>query len=77
MLSQERADFTVKYVDEDDSAYEELLALGFRLVPVTVIGPRIIKGYDPAAIRDALAAARSQADVQSPPDPTAARTRSE
>jgi hypothetical protein len=67
----------VKYVDDDEAAYDELLALGFRLVPVTVIGPRIIKGYDPSAIMDALAAARSQSDVQSPPDPTAAHKPSE
>ena len=67
----------MKCVDEDDAAYGELLALGFRLVPVTVIGPRIIKGYDPAAIKDALAAARDQPDVQSPPDPTAAHKPSE
>jgi hypothetical protein len=72
LLSQERADFTVKYVDDDAAAYDELLALGFRLVPVTVIGPRVIKGYDPAAIIDALTALRSQSDVQSPPDPTGA-----
>jgi hypothetical protein len=44
---------------------------------VTVIGQRIVKGYDPAAIRDALAAERSQSPVQSPPDPTAARKPSE
>ena len=57
LLSRERADFIVKNVDEDHAAYDELLALGLRLVPVTVIGPRIIKGYDPSAIMDALAAA--------------------
>ena len=77
LLSQERAAFTVKYVEEDDSAYDELMALGFRLVPVTVIGQRIVKGYDPAAIMDALAAERSQPPVQPPPDPTAARKPSE
>ena len=77
LLSRERADFIVKNVDEDDAAYDELLALGLRLVPVTVIGPRIIRGYDPAAIVDALAAAPGQSDVQSPPDPRAAHKPSE
>jgi hypothetical protein len=75
LLSQERADFTVKYVEEDDAAYDELIALGFRVVPVTVIG--IVRGYDPVAIMDALAALRNPSDVQSPPDPTAARKPSE
>lgn len=67
MLSREGAAFAVKNVEEDDRAYDELIALGFRLVPVTVIGERTIKGYDPAAIIDALAALglRTNADGQS------------
>ena len=48
--------FEAKNVDEDDRAYDELLARGFRSVPVTVIGERIITGYDPAALTSALEA---------------------
>lgn len=45
--------FSARNVDEDDSAYDELIARGFRVVPLTVVGDRTIVGYDP----DALAAA--------------------
>ena len=52
--------FVARNVDEDDHAYDDLIARGFRTVPVTLIGDRIIKGFDPAALEEALAA-RSQA----------------
>ena len=55
MLSRERVAFTAKNVDEDDRAYDELIARGFRTIPVTVIGGRAIKGFDPAALKSALA----------------------
>jgi glutaredoxin len=55
LLSREGVEFTAKNVDEDEGAYDELLARGFRTIPVTVIGDTIIKGYDPAAIKRALA----------------------
>jgi glutaredoxin len=61
-LSQKRAAFTVRVVDEDDTAYDELLALGFRTVPVTVIGTSIVKGFDPVALTEALE------DGSGPPD---------
>jgi glutaredoxin len=54
-LSQHGKTFEVKYVDEDDAAYDELLARGFRSVPVTVIGDTAISGYDPEALLRALA----------------------
>ena len=41
-------------VDEDPSAYDELLARGFRTVPLTIIGDEVIRGFDPAALRAAL-----------------------
>lgn len=47
--------FTVRNVDEDDTAYDELLARGWRTIPVTIIGSRAIKGFDAGALRDALA----------------------
>jgi glutaredoxin len=52
-LSREGVPFTARNVDEDDRAYDDLIARGFRTVPVTVIGDRAIAGFD----RDALAAA--------------------
>ena len=52
--------FTAHNVDEDDRAYDEIIARGFRSVPVTVIGDRVVKGYDVEALTAALAAWRAQ-----------------
>ena len=46
--------FIVRDVDEDDGAYDELMARGWRTVPVTFIGDRAVKGFDPVALREAL-----------------------
>jgi glutaredoxin len=54
-LSREGVAFTAKNVDEDDRAYDELIARGFRTVPLTIIGERAVKGYDPAALKSAIA----------------------
>jgi glutaredoxin len=54
-LSREGVAFTAKNVDEDDRAYDELIARGFRTVPLTIIGERALKGYDPAALKSAIA----------------------
>ena len=58
-LSREQQAFTVRNVEDDDAAYEELMAMGFRVVPVTIINGRAIKGFDEPALREALAASRS------------------
>ena len=55
MLSREGHPFVVRNVEEDFTAYDDLLALGFRAVPVTVVAGRAIKGYDEPALRQALA----------------------
>jgi glutaredoxin len=55
LLSREGVRFTARNVDEDEGAYDELLARGLRTVPVTVIGDTVIRGYDPDAIKRALA----------------------
>ena len=59
-LSREGVPFTAHNVDEDDRAYDELIALGFRAVPVTVIGEQRIKGFDAAALSAAVAAWRAK-----------------
>lgn len=56
-LSQHGQTFEVRVVDEDDAAYDELLKLGYRTVPVTVVGRTVVKGYDPGALLTALEAA--------------------
>jgi glutaredoxin len=57
LLSREGHAFAAKNVEEDDSAYDELLALGFRTVPVTIINGQAVKGFDERMLRQALAAA--------------------
>ena len=59
MLSREGVTFTTRNVDEDEQAYSELIARGFRSIPVTVVGEQAIRGYDPEAIKAALTAHRT------------------
>ena len=54
-LSRAGRPFTVRDVDEDLAAYQELVSRGFRSVPVTIIGDTAIKGFDEDALTRALA----------------------
>ena len=54
-LSREGVSFTVRNIDEDDQAYDELIARGVRTVPLTIIGERAVTGYDPVALKCAIA----------------------
>jgi hypothetical protein len=47
----------VRDVEEDLEAYEELIALGFKSVPVTVIGDARVKGFEPGALEAAVRSA--------------------
>jgi glutaredoxin len=55
-LSRAGVPFTAHNVDEDPHAYDELVARGWRAIPVTIIGERAIKGFDQAALIEAIAA---------------------
>jgi glutaredoxin len=55
-LSREGYAFDAKNIEEDEKAYDELLALGAMAVPTTVIGDQVITGFDPARLQAALAA---------------------
>jgi glutaredoxin len=55
LLSRDQRTFTVRNVEDDESAYQDLMSMGFRVVPVTLINGRAIKGYDEPALRAALA----------------------
>jgi glutaredoxin len=55
LLSRDGVPFTACNVDEDERAYDELIARGWRTVPVTFIGEHVIKGYDVAALETAIA----------------------
>ena len=59
-LSRAGRPFTVRLVEEDDTAYDELLALGFRTVPVTVIEDVAIKGFDPEGLTKALEGTKNE-----------------
>jgi glutaredoxin len=56
-LSRVGYPFEAKNIEEDDTAYDELMALGARSVPTTVIGGQVVTGFDQARLRAALAAA--------------------
>ena len=60
MLSREGLPFAAHNVDEDDRAYDELIARGFRTVPVTVFGDLVVKGFDVPALTAAIAAWRAR-----------------
>lgn len=54
-LSREGYGFTVRNVDDDAAAYDDLMSLGLRTVPVTVIAGTPVAGFDEAALRARLA----------------------
>lgn len=54
-LSREGVPFVTKNVDEDEQAYTELIARGLRTIPVTIVGDAVIRGYDEAALKAAIA----------------------
>lgn len=56
-LSRKGLDFIEKNVSEDDTARDELLAMGLRSTPVTVIGGENVVGYSPPKLEAALRAA--------------------
>ena len=53
-LSRAGVAFETRNVDEDERAYEELIQKGYRTIPVTFVGERVIKGFDEGALREAL-----------------------
>ena len=53
--------FTAYNVDEDERAYDELRARGWRTVPVTIIGERALKGFNPVELASAIAEWRQKA----------------
>ena len=55
-LSRSGREFTIKNVDEDPEAFNELVALGILTIPVTVIGDYVVRGYDVKKLEAALGA---------------------
>ena len=50
----------------DIEAYDALLALGFRTVPLTVIGGRAVAGFRPEVLAEALSARPAPFDLGTP-----------
>lgn len=61
-LSQAGVPFTAYDVDEDDRAYDDLIARGFRTIPVTVFGERTVIGFDVPALEAAVADWRARGE---------------
>jgi hypothetical protein len=57
-LSRAGATFTVKNVDEDQAAFDEMVAMGIMTIPVTIVGDYVVRGYDEKKLKEALAAGR-------------------
>jgi glutaredoxin len=53
-LSRNGLDFTVKNVDEDTDAFNEMVALGLMTIPVTLVDDIVVRGYDEKRLRAAL-----------------------
>jgi len=53
-LSRAGVAFVARNVDEDEAAYDDLIARGFRSVPITVVGDEVVKGFDPAGLTAAI-----------------------
>ncbi len=53
-LSRSGREFTVRDVEEDPAALDELVALGQMSIPVTVVDGRIVRGFDEKALREAI-----------------------
>ncbi len=54
-LSRAGYPFTTKNIEEDHDAYSELLALGFRSIPVTIVDGEAVQGFNEVKLRAALA----------------------
>src|SRR5574337_603886 len=68
-LSQKGIAFIDKNIQEDRSALEELLRLGYRATPVTVIDDEVIVGFDRRKLMRLLGLNRSEehtSELQSP-----------
>jgi glutaredoxin len=58
-LSRAGVPFTAHNVDEDEAAYDAVIARGFRTVPVTIVGDRALTGYKPTELAAAVDAWRA------------------
>ncbi len=43
-------------MDEDPEAFKEMVEMGFMMIPITVVGDYVVRGYDKQRLEEALAA---------------------
>lgn len=55
-LSRAGVTFTVRNIDQDPGAFDELARLGVMSIPFTLIGDHAVRGYDEKKLKEALAA---------------------
>ena len=65
-LSQNGVAFVAHDVEADIAAYDALIALGYRTVPLTVFGDRAVVGFKPDALAAALSAWTTPCDPSTP-----------
>jgi glutaredoxin len=53
-LSRNGIEFTVKNVDDDPEAFNEMVSLGLMTIPVTIVNDVVVRGYDEKKLRAAL-----------------------
>jgi glutaredoxin len=53
-LSRNGREFTVKNVDDDPEALNEMVGLGLMTIPVTIVDDIVVLGYDEKKLRAAL-----------------------
>ena len=53
-LSQAGRTFVERNVDTDEAAYDDLVARGWRTVPMTFAGDAAVRGFDENALRALL-----------------------
>jgi hypothetical protein len=53
-LSRSGREFTVKNVDDDPEAFNDMVALGLMTIPVTIIDDYVVRGFDEKKLRAAL-----------------------
>jgi len=53
-LTEQGLQFTDKNIHKDRASRQELIALGFKSIPVTFVGDEAIQGFDREKLRQAL-----------------------
>ena len=61
-LSHAGVEFTAYNVDEDERAYDALVARRFRTVPVTIAGEHVVHGFDVPALEALVAAVKDSGE---------------